>query len=38
MVILNPTEGLAPLLQAAGDWVVEALGEPGGEARIWALA
>lgn len=38
MVILNPTPGLAPLLQAAGDWVVAALGEAGGEARIWTLA
>ena len=38
LVILNaPAELTAPLKQAAG-WVVEALGEPGGEARVWSLA
>ena len=38
LVILNaPIELTEPLKQAAG-WVVEALGEPGGEARVWSLA
>ena len=38
LVILNaPAELTEPLKQAAG-WVVEALGEPGGEARVWSLA
>ncbi len=38
MVVLNPGPGLDAVLQAAGDWVVGALGEPGGAARIWTLA
>jgi 23S rRNA (adenine2030-N6)-methyltransferase len=38
MVVLNPPQGLAAGLQAAGDWVVSALGDPGAEGRIWALA
>jgi len=37
LVILNaPIQLVEPLKQAAG-WVVEALGEPGGEARVWSL-
>ena len=38
MVVLNPGPGLGAAMQAAGDWVVGALGEPGGMARIWNLA
>ena len=38
LVILNPTPGLATVIQHAGDWVVQNLGEAGGEARLWDLA
>ena len=29
---------LEPTLRAAAEWVVGAMGEPGGEARVWGLA
>ena len=38
LVILNAPTELAELLKQAAGWVVEALGEPGGEARVWSLA
>jgi len=38
LVILNAPTQLAEPLKQAATWVVEALGEPGGEARVWSLA
>ena len=36
MIVLNDP-GLEAPLQAACGWVVQALGEPGGGARVWRL-
>ena len=38
LVVLNAPSQLTQPLQEAADWVVEALGEAGGEARLWSLA
>lgn len=38
LVVLNAPSQLTQPLQEAADWVVEALGEAGGEARVWSLA
>jgi len=37
LVIANPTAGLEGPLQEACEWVVAALGEQGGVARLWRL-
>lgn len=37
LVIANPTPGLDAELKPACDWIVETLGEPSGEARLWSL-
>jgi 23S rRNA (adenine2030-N6)-methyltransferase len=37
LVIAKPTPGLEAPLREACEWVVGALGEPGGAARLWSL-
>ncbi len=37
LLFINAPEGLEPPLREACNWVVGALGEPGGESRIWRL-
>ncbi|HEY2662097.1 MAG TPA: 23S rRNA (adenine(2030)-N(6))-methyltransferase RlmJ [Caulobacteraceae bacterium] len=37
LLLLNAPDGLEEVLRAACGWVVSALGEPGGEARVWRL-
>ena len=37
LVTLNAPVGFEAVLGAACDWVVSALGDPGGEARVWRL-
>ena len=37
MLVINRPD-LQPELQTAADWVVRAMGEPGGDARVWRLA
>ena len=37
LVIANPTAGLEAPLREACEWVVAALGEAGGLARLWRL-
>ncbi len=37
LLVVNPPQGLDADLRDACEWVVEALGDPGGEARLWFL-
>ncbi|MBC6983686.1 23S rRNA (adenine(2030)-N(6))-methyltransferase RlmJ [Caulobacter sp. 17J80-11] len=37
MAVVNPPAGAAADLQAIGDFVVEALGERGGKAKLWSV-
>jgi len=37
LVIAGPTPELESELKPACEWIVERLGEPGGEARVWRL-
>ena len=37
LLMINAPSGVESLITAASRWVVEALGEAGGEARVWSL-
>lgn len=37
LLLIHAPESLEPVLRKACGWVVDALGEPGGEARVWRL-
>lgn len=37
LLMINAPASVEPLVAAASQWVVEALGEAGGEARVWTL-